>query len=685
MRQSSLLSLVCLLIILALLPTTSPTRHVQAADERCFAETEYCISGRIRAFWEQNGGLEVFGLPITPQQEQVVEGQPLQVQWFERHRLELHPQQAPPYDVLMGRLGVLRLEQQGRDWHDFPKDEGPREGCRFFAETQQNVCGDILAAWQANGLEFDGESGISTAESLALYGFPLSGEIEEQVLVDGRYQQYTVQWFERTRFELHPQQEPPFHVQRGLLGVETWQPDQAIAQPAPTPETHPLSADSTPHALTRVQDRLFFIANDGIHGRELWRTDGTTEGTKLVKDILPGRESSSPAELTSFKGMLFFTAETGRDEASVLWRSDGTAAGTVPIKDVLEHDQGMGPWQLTVVGDTLYFVADDGIHGPELWKSDGTPDGTVMVTEIVAGAAGMYPKDAMPMGYIPYGLTAVDGTLFFHADDGVHGDELWKSDGTPDGTVLVHDVNAGATPTEYYELTPVDGVLFFIARTGRLTYELWRSDGTTDGTTMVKSFTKHLPPGVSPPLRNYPHIGGLTALNGVLFFSAGGEDTAGFWRSDGTPAGTVKLHDDFPCCLTAGEQAVFFLQPDGAGTKAGLWRSDASLQTVQRIAEVPADANRLIATNGLLFFLANHTDFRARELWVSDGTAANTRLVKSLPAGWSNSSEPGLMAALDERTLLLSGDDGVHGLELWRSDGTAEGTVMVKDMNETAP
>ena len=111
-------------------------------NERCFPETGFCISGRIREFWEQNGGLAVFGLPLAPQQQETLEGQALQAQWFERVRLELHPENARPYDVLLGRLGVDRLTQQGRDWFTFPKTEAQTD-CRFFPETGHNVCGAI--------------------------------------------------------------------------------------------------------------------------------------------------------------------------------------------------------------------------------------------------------------------------------------------------------------------------------------------------------------------------------------------------------------------------------------------------------------------------------------------------------------------------------------------------------------
>jgi hypothetical protein len=182
---------------------------------RCFEETGYCIDGRIREYWEQNGGLPVFGFPISAQRTFTIEGQSIEAQWFERNRLELHPENEPPYDVLLGRLGVDVLEQQGRDWQAFPTADAPQPGCRYFAETQQNVCGDILTAWRANGLEL-GDLGISERESLALFGLPISPLQEEDI--EG--QTYQVQWFERARFELHPENAPPFDVLLGLLGRE---------------------------------------------------------------------------------------------------------------------------------------------------------------------------------------------------------------------------------------------------------------------------------------------------------------------------------------------------------------------------------------------------------------------------------------------------------------------------------
>jgi hypothetical protein len=139
------------------------------------------------------------------------------VQWFARNRLELHPENRPPYDVLLGRLGDVRLAQQGRDWRTAFPSEGAQPGCRFFTLTGHSVCGRILEVWRANGLELDGQPGKTEAESLALFGLPLSGLVTE-TLSDGR--QYQVQWFERARFELHPENQRPYDVLLGLLGNE---------------------------------------------------------------------------------------------------------------------------------------------------------------------------------------------------------------------------------------------------------------------------------------------------------------------------------------------------------------------------------------------------------------------------------------------------------------------------------
>lgn len=219
MRRSALGLVVALMGAMVISVAVMPPRLQAQTDQHCFTETRYCIEGRIREFWEQNGGLPVFGLPISPQQAEELDGQVLQTQWFERNRLELHPQNKRPYDVLIGHLGADRLSQLGID-REPPQRTNTPDGCRFFAETGHTVCAEFLQAWRASGLEFDEHSGTSEAESLALFGLPLSAARTETI----GGQEYTVQWFERARFELHPENKPPYRVLLGLLGNEMGTP-----------------------------------------------------------------------------------------------------------------------------------------------------------------------------------------------------------------------------------------------------------------------------------------------------------------------------------------------------------------------------------------------------------------------------------------------------------------------------
>ena len=187
-----------LLLLAALLPAA-----VHAAP-RCFAETGACIDGRLRTFWETQGGLAVFGLPLGAPYT-TADG--FAAQRFERARLELHPQNRPPYDVLLGRLGADALGAPPAP----PAPETPQPGCRFFAETQLNLCPPFLGRWSRDGLDL-GSPDVSPEESLALFGLPLTPPRVEQI--EGR--PTTVQWFERARMEDHGAQ----GVLLGRLGAE---------------------------------------------------------------------------------------------------------------------------------------------------------------------------------------------------------------------------------------------------------------------------------------------------------------------------------------------------------------------------------------------------------------------------------------------------------------------------------
>jgi hypothetical protein len=117
--------------------------------------------------------------------------------------------------MLLGRLGAEALERRGIEWRSLPTVDAAPKGCTYFAETRHALCGDFLRYWSSHGLEFDRRHGTSFAESLALFGYPFSEPRMEQG-ADG--QMYLTQWFERARFELHPNNLRPYQVLLGRLG-----------------------------------------------------------------------------------------------------------------------------------------------------------------------------------------------------------------------------------------------------------------------------------------------------------------------------------------------------------------------------------------------------------------------------------------------------------------------------------
>ncbi|NTU79906.1 MAG: class F sortase [Chloroflexales bacterium] len=211
----------------------------QMAAPACFPETGYCTGGRLYEVWQLGGGLLVFGFPITALQEELIEGRPVQVQWFERARIELHPENLYPYDVLVGRVGA-DLMGKGAGARAVAATSMPGD-CRLFPETGQQVCGEFLSTWLSAGLDLDGDLAVGDLESLALYGLPLTAPRTER-LADGK--PYVVQWFERARFELHAQPDGTRLVLRGLLGREL---APLAVDPPGTPWVDPYAPPPAPY------------------------------------------------------------------------------------------------------------------------------------------------------------------------------------------------------------------------------------------------------------------------------------------------------------------------------------------------------------------------------------------------------------------------------------------------------
>jgi hypothetical protein len=191
-----------------------PTGARAQDDVRCFPETGYCISGPIRAYWEANGGLPVFGYPITDQRVETIEDWTGPVQWFERDRLEDHGNQG---GVMAGRLGARLLELRWRPWQSFPQPAQVSSQCMFFSQTQHSLCEPFLSHWYNNG-------------GLERFGYPITEAFDTEI--EG--QMLTVQYFERRRMELHTGLSGS-PVLLGLLGNEVYQqlePSRSFNYPA---------------------------------------------------------------------------------------------------------------------------------------------------------------------------------------------------------------------------------------------------------------------------------------------------------------------------------------------------------------------------------------------------------------------------------------------------------------------
>jgi uncharacterized repeat protein (TIGR01451 family) len=278
--------------------------------------------------------------------------------------------------------------------------------------------------------------------------------------------------------------------------IQLWKSDGTpggTSQVRDIPSPGPISAPPRVYAA----GNLVFLPTGSPAG-DLWVSDGTDAGTGPV--TLPGQTASffSPTLFTPAGNRLFFAGH-----GTELWVSDGTGAGTA-----LLHTFSSLAGAAVAAGSRLFFLADDGVHGSELWTSDGTAAGTHLVADIFPGAIGAFPRS---IGVLPYPMAVLFGRVYFAADDGVHGQELWASDGTAAGTQLVADLLPGAGSSLPSHLVAIGHLLFFAATDGDHSVEPWRSDGTAAGTKMIQDVA----PGALPSSPD-----GFAAAGPYLYFAA---------------------------------------------------------------------------------------------------------------------------------------------------------------------
>lgn len=296
----------------------------------------------------------------------------------------------------------------------------------------------------------------------------------------------------------------------------------------------------------------------------------------------------------------------------------------------------------------------------ELWRTDGTAEGTARVHDVSAEAAS-YPEN----------ITQIGGRTFFTAWD-ADSENLWVTDGSDDGLTLL--VQAGS---EGYlnQLTAVENLLYFVMTTQEHGSELWRSDGTPAGTRMVIDLT---------PGSCNSHPASLTAFDGALYFSAVNSciGRPGLWKTDGTAEGAVAVlapqNGSYPANLTPWGDSLYFSAI--VETEYGLWKSDGTADGTTRVRGIrlaqQANLGWFTVAGDLLFFRANDGE-HGTEIWKSDGTEAGTQNVLDLLPGADSSNPQWLIAHAGQ--LYFAAYSGGTSSGLWRTDGTAAGTVEIRD------
>lgn len=402
----------------------------------------------------------------------------------------------------------------------------------------------------------------------------------------------------------------------------------------------------------------YFYADDGASGNELWRSDGTADGTYLVIDLRPGPEGSLPLEFAVLRDHVYFEADDGSGVGRELWRSDGTAGGTQLVADINPGSDDSDPSNLFAFGDAIYFSVNsppEGISG--VWRTDGTS--TVPV------ANSSFPEPLGPgFNFTPFG-----GSLYFTGGSESVGTELWRVDGSGASATLVKDIDtsvSGGRPNSGFptQLTVVGNTLFFEATTEAEGRELWRSDGSSGGTVLVLDFRDGISSGSPRSLIEY---------GGALLFFVETDAGSALWRAEASGA-TTQIGPTWAGQGSAGAtlteyEGHLYLSHRSETTGGELWRTDGTAPGTALFADLNPGVgnsfpNKPNVFDGFLYFKA--TDEAGAELWRTDGTAEGTMRIADINPGPDGSLRSG-----DEEPLSLgdrfvfTANDGVRGYELW--------------------
>ena len=455
---------------------------------------------------------------------------------------------------------------------------------------------------------------------------------------------------------------------------------------------------------------IYYCCSD----KELWTTDGTQIGTRKVKDIHPFVDefetaSSSPSYLFSHYNKIFFAADD-LYHGNEMWVSNGSESGTNMLIDYKTEYNGDIRFVQTD-NDKVYFKAwrsttsnfINGLIPRDLYVSDGTSQGTTKLYESeseTVNGSNIFKKDGF-LYQLSRKRSNTVGTELYKIDPALRSVELLK-DVFP-GRYNIYSQPYDSNPKMF---TEINGNFVFVATDGTNGTELWKSDGTTNGTTLLKDIN----PGIgssdimSDILNNRPfsgddigNSGQLLKFNNNLFFAAFDGSSYGkkLYKTDGTYNGTISVSNNVEVYgkeLYNGGNQIYFGGFDSVNG-CELWRTDGtSLGTylVKNIASGNNTSNprNFIKAGKYTYFTANDI-IHGEELWVTDGTTLGTKLVKDIWTGtdsgldWGPYVQPSvdvkLMVSIDT-VLYFIAKDNLNATSLWKTDGSSLGTVLIKSI-----
>ncbi len=384
---------------------------------------------------------------------------------------------------------------------------------------------------------------------------------------------------------------------------------------------------------------------------------GAGMAADLVIDRMPAQidSGSAPSQFVTINDMLYFTAR-GSSKNTELWRTDGTNAGTHVVREIdprgtqWDLKSGSDPLNLFNWNGTLYFTAVTPETGRELWKSDGTNAGTVMVKDTTPG-----PKAGIV--FDPH-FVVYRNELYFIANRG-----LFKTDGTPEGTVQLGKDDGPTSPLSSVADVEVAGDYLYFHSKGSYGPGIWRFD---DGPVKLIQVLEILDWTGTPELTN---------AGGTLYCAI--DRNKALAKVGTTTHSSVLLTDtmDRVSSFTEFDGKLVFTARRLGSERSGIWMSDGTPAGTIPLLE-PADVGiggPLTIVNGLLIFNATASN-GSGSIGLSDGTVAGTHLVVSSPQGeyftWFNGE---LYYMTD---IVRSGD---HYPVMYKTNGTQQGTMRVDE------